>query len=45
VSVDEVVLCVNMVLGTPHGDSCSFNGATNIAAITSAVAHLLNGCP
>jgi hypothetical protein len=45
VSVDEIQLSVNIVMGAAPFDRCDALGELNISALTAAVANLLNGCP
>jgi hypothetical protein len=45
VTVDEIQVCVNIVMGTVPFDHCDALHGFNISAVTAAVANLLNGCP
>ena len=45
VTIDELLLCVNIALGTTPRDWCALATPVDIRFITSAVSHSLNGCP
>jgi hypothetical protein len=50
VSIDELVLGIDIALGAEQQDACPSLGTnptepTGIAAIVSAVSHALRGCP